>query len=360
MDDLDLLKQLPGRVDPPDDAAKQRMRALLESQSRTTSSPARRHRRVAKVGVLGIAAVLAAGSLAAAIAVHPWTASVPVALQGISDPTGAVTSQADLAAVVAEFAPTIRLPEGRSFDVWVQRMESLPEAPDPAGGPASSMIGSGLTRGLVASNMMFIAQCQWGQRWLDSSSVGDRAGTAQAIRVMQDVDGWFRSSSPEAGSWGSSDVLDGMRNNDRVEVQSLENNCGYTGSWGTTPAEQDTTTTGRLRSAAEIAQRYLREGGDADAFGYAAARDLAPEIDWTTPHMQPAPASPGAVFIGPSPGAGVTLVAVSESGTQFCAVVTDTAVQRGTTTNDLSTVEDADGTVNAQHPGPITCAPGNW
>ena len=355
MDDLDLLRDLPGRVDPPDEASKERMRELMAARSAPRSS--RRHRRVAKVGVFGIAAVLAVASLAGAIAIHPWTGDDAVGFEGIPNPDGAISSEADLESVVTEFAPAIRLPEGGSFDVWVQRWESIPEG---TGGQASSMIGSGLTRGLVAFDMVFVAQCQWGQRWLDASSAGDRAGTAQAIRVMDDVDGWFRSSWPDSG-WGSTDLLDGMRDGDRVGVQSLENDCGYTGSWGTTPAEQDTTTTGRLTSAAGIAQRYLRDGGDAAGFRPGAAGNLAPDITWTDSHQQPAPASPGAVFIGSSAGAGLTLVAVSESGTQFCAVVTDTEVQRGTTTNDLSTVENADGTaVNAQYPGPVICTPGGW
>lgn len=354
MDDLELLKELPGRVDPPDEASRERMRALVEARTAPRSSP---RRRGVKLGLLGVAAVLALGSLAGALAVHPWTADDPVALHGIPDPDGAISSTSDLEAVVAEFAPAIRLPEGGSFDAWVHHQESIPEGPS---GQASSMIGSGLTRGLVVHDMVFVAQCQWGQRWLDAASAGDGAGTAQAIRVMEGVDRWFRSSWPY-GDWGSSDLVDRMRHGDRVGVQSLENDCGYTGSWGTTPTEQDATATRRLTSAAEVARGYLMDGGDPDAFGYAAARDLAPEIDWTTPHMQPAPASPGAVFIGPSAGTGVTLVAASESGRQFCAVVTDTSVRRGTTTNDLSTVENADGTaVNARDPGPITCTPGGW
>ena len=353
MDDLGLLKELPGRVDPPDEASKERMRALLEARTAPGRS---RRRRGMKVGVLGIAAVLAAASLAAATAVHPWTADDPVAVQGISNPNGAILSRADLEAVVAEFAPAIRLPEGGSFDVWVQRRESIPEGP---GGEASSMIGSGLIRAYVVKDMVFVAQCQWGQRWLDADAEGDRTGTAQALRVLRGIDEWFRSNAPE-DDYGTSYFLDPMERGDRVGVQSIENICGYTGSWGTTPAEQDATAKVRLLAALETVQRYLLRGGDPAAFDPATAGDLTSDIEWTDSQQQPAPASPGYVFIGPSAGASVSLVAVSESGTQFCAVITDGSVERGTTIDDLSTTTEGGGGPHAVHPGPVTCTGGSW
>jgi len=354
MDDLELLKDLPGRIEPPDVETRERMRAVMEA--RTAVSQVRRPRRAAQVGMLGIAAVLAAASLAAAVGIHPWTADDPVALQGIPNPTGPISNRADLEAVVAEFTPAIRLPDGGSFDVWIQRQVSIPEGAD---GPVTSMIGSGLNRAIVVHDMVFVAQCQWGQRWLDASSEGDQAGTAQALRVVGGIDDWFRSDAPDS-DFGTSYILDAMKSGDRVGVQSEENMCGYTGSWGTTPAQQDTTAKGRLTSAAETVQRYLRNGDDPAAFGLAAAGNLAPDIDWTNSHLQPAPASPGAVFIGPSASSAVTLVSVSESGTQFCAVVTDGSVEQGTTTDDLSVTDEGTGKPHAVYPGPVTCSPGGW
>jgi hypothetical protein len=349
MDDLDLLKELPGRVDPPDEASRARLRELM--QGRIAPTAVRRPRRTVKVGLLGIAAVLSAVSLAAGIAVHPWTSDDPVALQGIPDPNGQISSPADLESVVAEFAPAIRLPDGGSFDVWIRRQESLPNA--------ESMFGSGLDRVIVVREMVRVAQCQWGQRWLEASSGGDRAGAAQAVRVVGGIDTWFRSDAP-LDDFGTTDLLDPMKRDDRVGVQSAENTCGYTGSWGSTSADQDLTAKERLTPAVEAVQRYLENGGDPAAFGPAAAGNLAPDITWTTSHEQPAPASPGYVFIGPSAAAGVTLVSVSESGTQFCAVVTDTEVQHGTTSDDLATLENADGTVRSHDPGPVICIPGGW
>ena len=117
----------------------------------------------------------------------------------------------------------------------------------------------------------------------------------------------------------------------------------------------------QLSPAIRAVERYLGDGGEPAAFGPSTAGGLAPAIGWTSSHMQPAPASPGYVFIGSSEGPGVTLVSVSEAGTQFCAVVTDTEVLHGTTTQDLSTEESVDGTeVHATSPGPVICTPGGW
>jgi hypothetical protein len=348
MDDLELLKELPGRIEPPDVETKERMRAVMEA--RTALSSVRRPRRAARIAVLGIAAVLVTLGLAAGIAIHAWTADDPVALQGISDPTGPVSTPEDLESVVAEFAPAIHLPDGGSFDVWIQHQEANPE----------SSLGRGLNRTVVAHSMVFVSQCQWAQQWLDASARGDHGGAAQAVRVLDGVNEWWRLNAP-GDDFGTGGLLARMQSGDRSGVQSLENGCGYTGSWGTTPAEQDAKAMGNLPPAAKVAASYLRDGGDPAAFDPATAGSLAPDITWTWSHNQPVPASPGFVFIGSSAGSEVTLVSVSEAGTQFCAEVTDTGVQHGTTTDDLSTVENSDGTaVNARYPGPVTCTPGGW
>jgi hypothetical protein len=349
MDDLELLKELPSRVEPIDVEARERMRA--DVQARITPSSVRRPRRAARLALLGIAAALAVAGLAAGLAVHPWTADDPVALQGISDPGGEISSPADLETVISEFAPAIRLPDGGSYDVWIRRHE-LPESSD---------IDNGETRVGLVHSMLFVAQCQWGQRWLDASAAGDRAGTAEAVRVLGGIDDWFRSNAPD-DDYGTAGLLRAMDRGDRDGVRSAENDCGYTGSWGTTPAEQDVWATERLSPAVRTVQRYLLEGGAAEAFDPSTGADLTPTIAWTSSHMQPAPASPGYIFIGSSDMRdGVTLVSVSESGTQFCVAVTETGVVHGTTTQDLSTVENADGTaVNAKIPGPVICAPGGW
>ncbi len=345
MDDLELLKRLPGRIEPLDAETKDRMRALV-----CMPASVRRPRRGAKVGMLGIAAALALAGLAAGLAVHPWTADDPVALEGISDPSGQISTAEDLESVIAQFAPAIRLPDGGSYDVWIRRHET----------PPFSDIGQGLTRADVVHSMMFVSQCQWGQQWLDASATGDQAGAGRAVLVLGRIAHWFRANDP-IDDFGTAGLLDDMRGGDRVGVQSYENGCGYTGSWGTTPAQQDATAMDRLAPAVTVARQYLRDGGDPASFDPSTGGSLDPSITWTWSHEQPAPASPGFVFIGPSAEPGLILVSVSEGGTQFCAVVTDTDVLHGTTAQDLSTEETIDGTeVHATFPGPVICTPGGW
>jgi hypothetical protein len=345
MDDLELLKRLPSPIEPLDIETKDRMRAGIGMQA-----AARRTRRGGRIGVLAIAAALAVAGLAAGLAVHPWSADDPVTLEGISDPTGEISTPAALESVIAEFAPAIRLPDDGSYDVWIRRHET----------PPFSDIGQGLTRADVVHSMMFVSQCQWGQRWLDASATGDQVGTGRAVQVLGGIAHWFRANDP-MDDFGTAALLDDMRRDDRVGVQSFENGCGYTGAWGTTPALQDATAMGRLAPAVTAARRYLQDGGAPPEFEPSVAGSLDPSITWTWSHEQPAPASPGFVFIGPSAERGVVLVSVSEAGTQFCAAVTDTGVQRGVTTDDLSTIESADGsTVDASVPGPVTCTPGGW
>jgi hypothetical protein len=348
MDDLKLLKDLPGRIEPPDDETKERMRAFL--QVRTAPPSRRRPRHAAKIAAIGTAAVLAVGTLAAGFGVHPWSDDDPVAIGGISDPTGEISTPADLESTVAEFAPAIHLPDGGSYEVWIRRHEL----------PASSDIDQGLTRADVVHSMVFVSQCQWGQQWLEASDGGHQAAAGEALRVLGGINDWWRSIDP-VDDFGTARLLGRMKSGDRIGVQSIENGCAYTGSWGNTPSEQNAAATGTLSSAVQTVQGYLRDGGDPAAFDPATAGSLAPAIGWTSSHMQPAPASPGHIFIGSSPDSGVALVSVSEAGTQFCVDVTDAGVQRGTTTQDLSTIETADGTaVNAKYPGPVTCTSGGW
>ena len=370
MDDLDLLKELPGRIDPPDAETKGRMQTCVET--RIASAPARRSRRVVKVGLLGIAAVLTAASLAAAIAIHPWTDDQPVTIgvgvypagsgsEGstkveISDPNGLLTTPADLTAAVAEFAPAIRLPEGGTFDMWTQHINTGETMTGHAAMGFEVPIGT--DRAWVVQEMVGVSQCQWAEQWLNASAQGDQAGAQRAIQTLGGVDAWMQAAG-NRGDPSMVEFLDQMRNGDRAAVQRFENGCAYMGSWGNTPAEQDAKATGDLTSAAQTAQDYLQSAGDAGAFDPSTAGRLAPNTEWTDSTVQPVPALPGGIFIARSAGAGVTLVSVSEAGTQFCAVVTDTTVVHGTTTHDLNVVPDGTG-AKAADPSPVDCTPGGW
>jgi hypothetical protein len=358
MNDLELLRRLPGEIDPPDEATKERMRALADARS--VPGRVHRHRRAVRLGVLAAAVAVAAGG---GVTISHWSSDQPVALGiaspgsnwgiQISDPNIRISTSADLEAAVAEFAPAIRLPDGGSFDPWVQHIETKLGTDNPGV----------YMRGDTAVFMVHVSECQWTQQWLDASAGGDRAAADQAVSVLVDANSWMHASGNLTDDGHMADLLERMRRGDASatrDAQLLEDgSCAYTGSWGTTPTQQDAKATRDLAPAILVAQRYLQTGEDAASFRPFTAGQLAPDIYWTWSREQPAPASPGAIFIALSPNGVMNLVSVSEAGTQFCAAVTDTSVVRGTTTNDLSVVDSGDGP-HAADPRPISCKPGGW
>jgi len=356
MNDLELLKRLPGPVDPLDEPTRQRIETLFDANR--VSGRARRRRGV-KVGVLAAAAaVVIAGSAAGAI--H-WSEQQPVAFPivspsdtawgfQISDPNHPIATTADLQAAVSEFAPAIRLPDGGSFDAWQQHVGSTLGTNDPAV----------YMRGDTAMGMVHVSECQWGQRWLDASARGDQQVADTAVRVLSGVGDWWSAEGFAGWDVYMGRVLAQMRNGDASGIQAFEDmECAWTGSWGATPALQDAKATSALVPAISAAVQYLQDGGNPASFDPGSAQGLAPSISWTWSHEQPAPARPGAIFIAVSPSDVVTLVSVSETGTQFCAAVSGPSIVRGTTGSDL-TVIDSDGGPHAVDPRPVTCAAGGW
>jgi hypothetical protein len=358
MNDLELLRRLPGEIDPLDETARERMRALAEVRS--VRGRVHRHRRAVRLGVLAAAVAVAAGGGAT---IAHWSSDQPVALGiaspgsnwgiQISDPNVGISTSADLEAAVAEFAPAIRLPDGGSFEPWVRHIETKLGTDNPGV----------YMRGDTAIFMVHVSECQWAQQWLDASARDDRAAADQAVGVLDSANRWMHASGNFIDDGHMANLIDRMRQGEPSatrDAQLLEDgSCAFTGSWGTTPTQQDAKATRDLAPAIRIAQRYLQAGEDAASFKPSTAGQLAPDIYWTWSHEQPTPAWPGAIFIALSPNGVVNLVSVSETGTQFCAAVTDTSVGRGTTTNDLSVVDTGDGP-HATDPQPITCNPGGW
>jgi hypothetical protein len=358
MNELDLLRRLPGTIDPLDETAKERLRALAEVRS--VRGRARRHRRAVRLGVLAAALAVAAGGSAT---ISHWSSDQPVALGiaspgwhwgiQISDPNVGIFTSAELEAAVAEFAPAIRLPDGGSFEPWVRHIETKLGTDNPGV----------YMRGDTAVFMVHVSECQWTQQWLDASAGGDGAAADQAVSVLADANSWMHASGNLTDDGHMANLLERMRQGDASatrDARLLEDaSCAYTGSWGTTPTQQDAKATADLVPAIRIAQRYLQAGGDAASFRPSTAGQLASDIYWTWSHEQPSPAWPGAIFIALSPSGVVSLVSVSETGTQFCAAVTEASVDRGTTNNDLSVVDTGDGP-HATDPRPITCNPGGW
>jgi hypothetical protein len=355
MKDLEVLKRLPGSVESLDEPTRQRIEALFETKRRAGQV---RRWRVVKVGVLGVAAALAIAASAAA-AIH-WSDGQPVALPitspssgaawsiQITDPNEPVTTTAELQAVVSEFAPAVRLPNEGSFDAWEHHVAGTLGTDDPAV----------FMRGDSAMTLVHVSECQWGQHWLDASAHGDVQAAVEALRVLNGIADWWATQ----GIVGHDSFigLDGMRNGDSTGIQKFEDaNCAWTGSWGATSALQGSKATRDLGSAIRAVAHYLQDGGAANGFDTGSAQRLAPNIFWTSSSEQPAPASPGAIFIALSPKDVVTLVSVSESGRQFCAALSGSAVVRGTTTNDLQVIDDGSGP-HAVDPRPVSCVPGGW
>src|SRR5438128_4791348 len=253
MNDLDLLKRLPGLVDPPDDAAKDRMRSLVDARvsqaARERPTPARARRRAVRIGVIAVAAVLVGAAAASGLTDHLWTTDQPVAIPiassdqnnsfygDISDPNGQVDAAA-LPSTVEEFAPSIRLPEGGSYDEWINHRERY----------SSPLSWQESRRNVVVMEMAFVAQCQWMQQWLTATETSNDVQAAQAIRVLPGITTWLLAAGVADG--GSMDILvEEMRQGDVARVQSAENGCPFTGSWGNTVSEQDAKATGDLAPA---------------------------------------------------------------------------------------------------------------
>ena len=362
MNDTDLLKRLPLESEPLDPVARDRIRALVVA--RTTGLQARalreqRRRRAVRMGVLAVAAVIAA-TAASVIANHPWTTDEPVAIpldQGanangfidISDPNG-VVNPALLPSTVAEFAPSIRLPEGGSYDEWINYATTnfRPE------------YSYETTRSTVVFKMATIAQCQWVQQWLTATDSSNGAKASEAIRVLPGISTWLRGAGEFDNGYFDS-LVNQMRQGNVPQVQSFENGCPFTGSWGDTASEQDGKATGDLAPAIQIVRSYLNEGGDPEAFNWHAGDRMAHLIEWSDPDVQPGPIFPGLIYIAPTTADGVMLISPSESGTRFCAVISDDAVARGIVDPDRFPPDPT--SLNSpwdNYPGPVSCTRGGW
>jgi hypothetical protein len=352
MNDLDMLKDLPDASVGPDEAAKVRMRAAMQARTKSDSRHGQQRKRV--VMVLGVTALLSATAVAAAAAVHPWTADEPIAIPisssgsgedqlnfGITDPSGQVDSESEWEATVAEFAPAIRLPDGMSFS-------SLPKYPQYSNWTSDDSE----SRSVVVQGMVGTSSCLWASHWLDASRVGDQAATAQASRVLGDEYEWAQAAGLHPEGSAMPEVI---QNGDTSAVQHFVDGCAFTGAWGSTSAEQDAKAASFLPPAIQTVQDYLAGGGDPQSFDVFKAIALDKTVRWHSAEVQPGP-WPGDVFIARSAEPGVTLATISETGTQFCAVVTADDVVRGTTTHDLSVTENSDG-VQAVDPSPVSCSP---
>ena len=339
----------------------------------STNVGSRRRPRRAVPIALGVAAVLVLGGAAFAVT-HLWTRNRPVAIRvhatpgaptslGIADPLGGVSSNSQLEATVAEFAPEIRLPEGGSFATWVHFMES--ESP-PTGlhTDARSLLSNGsLDRLAVVNSMLHASQCQWEQHWLGASTAGDIQGMDLSVRVLQQMKAWAGQRLPDDGNGASGFTLplQHMAGGDTSWIHWFENvDCPFTGAFGSTPAQQDQKATIDLAAASTAVHGYLANGGDASTLTPQSAATLDSTLVWASTNFVPSP-RPGDIVIAPSAVPGITLVSISDSGVQFCSVVSSSGGSvKGTTSADLSVVDSVQDGPSAAVPGPVTCIAGGW
>jgi hypothetical protein len=363
MNDLDLLKRIPDRVEPLNNEAKDRIRALLDAQiaePSKASTRTRAQRRKVRIAVIAVAAVLG-GTAASVITNNVWTTDQPVAIPldsgdhrnsiylDISDPKGLV-DPASLPRTVAEFAPAIRLPQGGSYEEWVDYATSSyrPE------------YAYETTRSTVAFKMVSIAQCQWVQQWLTATDTSHDAEATEAIRVLPGINTWLRGAGLFDDGYYDT-LVDHMRQGDVAPVQYFENGCPFTGSWGNTVSERDAKATGDLAPAIQVVRSWLDGGGEPTDFTWHSGDSLAHLVEWTDPTTQPGPIFPGQIYIAPTTEAGVMLISPSESGTRFCAVISDSGVEHGIV--DPERYPPDPSSINTpwdKYPGPVGCSPGAW
>jgi hypothetical protein len=330
MDDLDLLRRMVGEAPALDETTRARMRASLDERMESAPVSKRRSRRSAVVVIL-VAAGVGVGTLAAAAGLtHLWSQGQPVAIPllpgyhsggsdgqpddnslAISNPMKDITSAAEFEATVAEFAPAIRLPEGHDFTTWMQHVERVTDFTSADGR---------WYRSLLAGDMVFVAECQWGQRWLDSNQVGDSAGMSRSIDVLGGIAAWSFNAGIENDGF-MQNVIQQMKDGDTIMLQQwLGVNCGNTGSVIGSQVELDGLAQDMLVRALTTARQFYDVGDTYSGFGVLEAEKTAPAFAWTAPDWVPA-AGPGQPNIAVADGQRLVLTGESESGTIFCIEV---------------------------------------
>jgi len=350
MNDLKLLEALPAPVEPLDDLARQRIR------NRMGDRVGRRNRHVQpnrKMAVLCAAVVVGGVASVAAAVVHPWTPDHPIAVPSgtqhhgyftpdIPNPDAYLTSPDQVQSAATEFEGSIRLPDGGSFNEWTHHAITDHNLTLP---------GGGYTRVEVVQYMVNASTCQWTQQWIKATRSGQQPLAAEAARVLADMNDWATATGYQA----MSNALTAVTRNDTNAATTFENGqCAYTGSWGASPSVQDARANTTLDPAIQIAQQFLKQSRDPRSFTWQTAEALDSNVVWASEETSPSP-FPGVVFIAQPTAPGITLVSVSESGEQFCAVITPAEVNRGTTTNDIRTAIWTSGGLTATTPEPVTC-----
>jgi hypothetical protein len=271
-----------------------------------------------------VAAGVGIGTLAAAAGViRHWSETEPVAITvlpgyhgpgsfegntlDISNPEGVIASAAEFEATVAEFAPAIRLPTGHDFTAMIRHAETRDFA----------LADGALNRSFMAGGMVFVAECQWGQHWVDANLVGDSAAMNLSIDVLGGIGAWSQDAGIDMDGYVQH-LVQQMKEGETVTLlQFLGVNCGNTGSVIGSPAELDGFAQDLLTRALSAARQFHDVGDTYSGFGVLEAEKTAPAFAWAAPDFVPA-AGPGQPNIAVANGQRLVLTSESESGTMFC------------------------------------------
>ncbi len=325
MDDLDLLRRMVGEAPIPDETTRARMRAGIDERMDKATGQKRRKSRSAVVAIL-VAAGVGVGTLAAAAGViRHWSEGEPVAINvlpgyhgpgsfegnslAISDPERIVASVTTFEATVAEFAPAIRLPEEHDFTTWMLHVERVTDF----------LSSDGLWRRFnVAGSMVFVAECQWGQHWVDASKVGDSTGMGESIDVLGGIGAWSQSAGIDMDGYVQDVLVKQMKDGDAIALQQyLGINCGNTGSIIGSAVELDGFAQDILAQALAAARQFYDIGDTYAGFDVPEAEKTAAALAWASPDWVPS-AGPGQPNIAVAEGKRLVLTGESESGAIFC------------------------------------------
>ncbi len=363
MNELDLLKGARPHVEPMSPEARARIRSKMDERTEpVASTKPKNHRIRRRSGVLAAVALAAVlgGTAAAVIKTYVWTDDQPVAIPldigdqkglsiDISDPD-ALVDPTTLESTVAEFAPAVRLPVSGSYDEWIDYATTY----------YRPNYDYETTRSSVAFQMVLTAQCQWTQQWLTATDASNDGKATEAIRILPGINAWLRGAGVIDDGYYDS-IVEDMRQGNVGRVQYFENGCAFRGAWGNTVAERDAKATGDLASAIPFVRSFLDDGGKPADFDWRAGDALAHLIQWSDQHTQAGAVFPGDIFIAPTTEGGVMLISPSESGTRFCAVITDATVERGIVDPERFPPDPTSiNTPFDPYPGPVACSEASW
>lgn len=167
---------------------------------------------------------------------------------------------------------------------------------------------------------MFVAECHWGQHWVDANQVGDSAGMSQSIDVLGGVGAWSQGAGIDMDGYVQHLVQQMQEGETVTLLQFLGVNCGHSGSVVGSPAELDGFAQDILARALRVSQQFYDVGGTYSGFGVLEAERMAPAFAWIAPDWVPA-AGPGQPNIAVADGQRSVLTSESESGVIFCIEV---------------------------------------